>query len=77
MLPSKIYELYILNWAQEVVRVKDNQYGGAKGCSTAHVLIGVMDKVMRGLEVDRAEVVLTAIDYAKAFNPLSFQHCLR
>ena len=44
-LPSKIFESYVLNWAQEEVKVKDNQYGGAKGCSTAHVLIGVLDEV--------------------------------
>ena len=76
-LPSKILESYVFNWAQEEVRVKDNQYGGAKGCSTAHVLIGVLDEVMRGLEDNRAAVMLTSIDYAKAFNRLSFQHCLR
>ena len=28
MLPSKIYESYILNWLQEEVKVKGNQYGG-------------------------------------------------
>ena len=27
MLPSKIYESYILNWIQEEVKVKGNQYG--------------------------------------------------
>ena len=66
MLPSKIYESYILNWAQSEVKLKNNQYGGAKGCSTAHLLIGVWDEVMRRLEDDRAAVVLTLIDYAKA-----------
>ena len=76
MLPSKIYESYILNWAQEEVGVKENQYGGIKGCSTSHLLVGVMDDVMRGLEDDRASVMLTSIDYAKAFNRLSFQYCL-
>ena len=30
----------------------------------------------RGLEDDRAAMVLMSIDYAKAFNQLSFQHCL-
>ena len=32
---------------------------------------------MRGLEDDRAAIMMTAIDYAKAFNRLSFQHCLQ
>ena len=75
MLPSKIMESYILNWAQSEVKVKQNQYGGMKGCSTSHMLIGVWDEIVRGLEDDRAAVMLTSIDYAKAFNRLSFQHC--
>ena len=77
MLPSKIYESYILNWAQEEVHLKENQFGGVKGCSTAHLMVGVYDEVARGLEDDRASVLLTSIDYAKAFNGLSFQHCLK
>ena len=76
MLPSKIYESYVLNWVQEEVKLKDNQYGGVRGCSTAHLLVDVWDQVARGLEDDRAAVVLTYIDYAKAFNRLLFQHCL-
>ena len=36
----------------------------------------MVDEIARGLEDDRAAVVLTSIDYAKAFNRLSFQHCL-
>ena len=76
MLPSKIYESYILNWAQAEVKLRATQYGGVKGCSTSHLLIGVLDEVARGLEDDRAAVTLTAIDYAKAFNRLSYQHRL-
>ena len=76
MLPSKIYESYILNWSQAEVKIKDTQYGGVRGCSTAHLLVGVLDEVAKGLEDDRAAITLTSIDYAKAFNRLSFQHCL-
>ena len=77
MLPSKVYESYILNWIKEEVKVKPNQFGGVKGCSTAHLLAGVWDVIGRGLEDDRAAVLLRSIDYAKAFNRLSFQHCLK
>ena len=76
MLPSKIYESYVLNWAQSEVKLRSNQYGGVKGCGTSHLLIGVWDEVMRGLEDDRASIMLTSVDYAKAFNRLSFQRCL-
>ena len=61
---------------QAEVKLKKNQFGGVKGCSTAHFLISVMNEVARGLADDRAAVLLTLIDYAKAFNRLSFQHCL-
>ena len=77
MLPSKIYESYVFNWIQREVKVKENQCNGVKGCSTAHLLVGVWDEIGKGLEDDRAAVTLTLIDYAKAFNRLSFQHCLR
>ena len=38
MLPSKIYEPYVLNWSEEV-SCKGNQYGGIKGCSVGHILV--------------------------------------
>ena len=50
--------------------------GGVRGCSTLHLLVDMWDEVVRGLQDNRAAVTLTSIDYAKAFNRLSFQHCL-
>ena len=78
LLSSKIYESYVLNWAMEEVSLKRNQYGGGvKGCSTAHMLINVQQSICESLEDYRSVSVLTAIDYAKAFNRMSFQHCLK
>ena len=34
------------------------------------------DEILTSLDDARAAVMMTAIDYAKAFNRLSFQHCL-
>ena len=76
MLASKIYESYVLNWSSEEIQIKDNQYGGVRGCSTAHMLVEVWNDVGESLEDYRAGAVLSSIDYAKAFNRLSFQHCL-
>ena len=45
MLASKVYESYVLGWASEEVTLKSNQYGGVRGCSTAHMLIGIWDDV--------------------------------
>ena len=76
MLPSKIYESYVLNWLSEEVTCKNNQYGGIKGCSVNHLLVELWDQICWDLEDARAATLVTAIDYAKAFNRLSFQHCL-
>ena len=76
-LISKIMESYVLEWAGQEVACKYNQFGGVKGCSGVHMLINVWQRILTGLEDRRAGVVLTSIDYAKAFNRLSFQHCLR
>ena len=72
-----MYETYVLNWALEEVKLKSNQYGGTKGCSTSHLLISVWQQILRDLEDCRAATVLTAIDYAKVFNRMSFQECLK
>ena len=77
MLASKVYESYVLQWTQRLVKTKKNQFGGVKGCGTAHLLVEVWQKILTDLEDHRAGSVLTAIDYAKAFNRLSFPKCLR
>ena len=66
MLASKVYQSYVMNWAAEEVSLKTNQYGGVRGCSTAHMLIGVWDDVCESLEDYRAAAVVSSIDYAKA-----------
>ena len=76
MLPSKIFESFILNWLATEVSCKNNQYGGVKGCGVNHLLVDMWNEVLTNLEDARAATMLTAIDYAKAFNRLSFQHYL-
>ena len=73
---SKVFEKYILENALEEVGVKNNQYGGMKGCSTGHMLVEIVQQMCENAEDYRAATVVTAVDYAKAFNRLSFQHCL-
>ena len=41
MLASKVFELFVLEWAHGQVKLKPNQYGGAKGCGAPHLLISV------------------------------------
>ena len=77
MLASKVFESYVLDWALSQVKLKNNQFGGAKGCGASHLLISVWQKILTDLEDCRASTLLTAIDYAKAFNRMQFQECLR
>ena len=56
----------MLNWALEEVKLKDNQFGRAKGCSSSHLLISVWQKILSDLEDCRT----------KAFNRMRFQECL-
>ena len=74
---SKVYEGCLLTWIKEEIELKPNQFGGTKGCSTAHMLITIMNEICENCEDYRSGTVLTAIDYSKAFNRVSFQHCLK
>ena len=73
---SKIFEQYLQRCINEEVAQKPNQYGGVAGCSTTHMVIDIMQEICENAEDYRSATVLCAIDYAKAFNRLSYQHCL-
>ena len=74
---SKVLERMVLGYAKKQVRPKTNQFGGEKNCSTNHFLAEVWDKLTDHLEDSRAAVVLTSIDYSKAFNRLNHLTCLQ
>ena len=74
---SKVFESFLLQWAQEEVKVKHNQYGGVKGCSTSHMLVEMWQQICENAEDYRSATTLVAVDYAKAFNRLSYQKCLQ
>ena len=77
MLASKVYESFVLCWAHKEVKLKLNQFGGSKGCGAPHLLISVWQNILQDLEDCRAGTLLTAIDYAKAFNRMKYQECLK
>ena len=54
----------ILNWAQAEVKVRNNQYGGVRGCSTAHILIEAFQDMAEDMEDRRAATIITAMDFA-------------
>ena len=73
---SKVFEQYVLARLQEETSLKTNQFGGAKGCSTTHMIITILQEICENGEDYRSATVLCAVDFAKAFNRMSFQHCL-
>ena len=76
MLASKMYESYVLDWLKGEVPLRANQYGGVKGLSTEHLLFQMWQEMLENAEDYRAATVVTSVDYSKAFNRMSFQHCL-
>ena len=77
MLASKIFESYVLDALKDQVKLRSNQYGGVRGVGTEHVLVQLWQEILENSEDYRAGTVITSIDYAKAFNRMSFQECLR
>ena len=76
LMVSKVFEQYVLRCLEEEITLKTNQYGGVKGCSTVHLVVEIMQQICENAEDYKSTTVLCTIDYAKAFNRLSFQHCL-
>ena len=74
---SKLFEGFVLGWARQEITPKLNQYGGEPKASAAHLLVETMDYVTSTLEDNRAGVVLSTIDFSKAFNRLDHEHCLK
>ena len=77
MLASKIFESYVLDFLKEQVKLRSNQYGGIRGMGTEHVLVQMWQDIPQNAEDYRARTVITSVDYAKAFNRMSFQECLK
>ena len=74
---SKVLERIVLNLAREEVKPRLNQFGGEPGASTTHLLMSVLDYTIDSLEDNRSAVVLSAVDFSKAFNHLEHAACLR
>ena len=74
---SKVYESFVLDWLGTQVKLRSNQFGGVKGSGSEHSLLKLWQGVLEAIEDPRAGALLTSIDYAKAFNRLDFNHCLR
>ena len=55
MLVSKVYENYVLGWALEEVKLKKNQFGGTRGCSTTHLIISLWQRILTWRTVEQEQ----------------------
>ena len=76
LLASNVFESLVLDDLKLEVKLRRNQYGGVRGLGTDSLLVQLWQEVLQNLEDYRAGTIITSIDYAKAFNRMSFQHCL-
>ena len=65
-----------MEMARQEVKPKLNQFGGELGAGTAHTLMSVLDYTIDAIEDNRAAIVLSAVDFSKAFNRLQHKACL-
>ena len=74
---SKVLESFMMDWIKDDVKQDHTQFGGIKKCSVEHFLVDSYDRILRSLEKGHCSVNLISIDYAKAFNRMGHQACLR
>ena len=73
---SKVFEGHVLKLLKEETSLKENQYGGTQGCSTTHMVVAILQEICSNAEDYRSATVISTIDFSKAFNRVSYQHCL-
>ena len=76
-LLGKIMEFFALRRLQKEVYPSTNQFGGLPGCGATHYLIEAWDRIVEGLDDGNSVVNLVSVDFAKAFNSMSHQACLK
>ena len=73
---SKVMEFFLLERLRSEVTVKPNQFGGIPGCGIDHYLVEVWDSILQSLDQPSSVSTLISVDFAKAFNTMSYQACL-
>ena len=73
---SKVLESFVLDELKKETKLSNSQYGGIKGVSANHFLIGKWQKILESLEDQRAAVSVLSIDFQKAFNRMCHNSCM-
>ena len=70
-------EAFILDELKKETSLSADQYGGLKGVSANHFLIGTWQTVLESMEdISRAAASILSIDFEKAFNRMGHDACL-
>ena len=73
---SKVMESFVLDSIRSEISLSNKQYGGIKGCGVNNLLVDMRNHILTGLDEEESAVTLMAVDFSKAFNRMSHQHCL-
>ena len=69
---SLVFEGFIKDWIMEDIapKIDRSQYGNQKGTSTEHLMVNLMDKLLRLLDNNnnRSAVIASLVDWASAFD---------
>ena len=69
---SKLFEGFLKDWILEDIgeKLDIGQYGGKKGIGTEHMIVCLLDRILKLLDKhpDRSAVVATCLDWAAAFD---------
>ena len=70
---SLAFEVFIKDWimVDMAPKIDSSQYGNQKGTSTEHLMVNLMDKLLRLLDNNnnRSAVIASLVDWASAFDP--------
>ena len=69
---SKIFESFLKDWIIEDVfdKLDVGQFGGRKGIGTEHMIVSILDRILKLLDKhpDKSAVIAASLDWAAAFD---------
>ena len=74
---SKLLEYFVLRDLKREVKIKPNQFGGVAKCSTDHYLAETWTTIMQALDQENSACCMISLDFAKAFNSMCHNACMR
>ena len=72
-LLAKELERFVVSWIKQVTddKIGDLQFGNAKGVSTTHMLVKILDAWQKAVDKPNTAVRIVFLDFAKAFDSIN------